>query len=56
MEAYLGYFIIGAMAVIISMPLTALAITARRNKEADKRLRIALMNAMVEAQNNRENA
>ena len=54
MEVYLGYFMIIGMAIIISMPLTALAIKARRNKEAGKRLRSVMARAITEAQNNKE--
>ena len=55
MEVILGYLVIGMIATVISMPMVALALTAHRNKESDKRLEAAMMSAILEAQKNKKN-
>ncbi len=50
MEAFIGYWALACIALMFTMPLTALAITARRNKAADERLQIAILKAIAEEQ------
>tara|TARA_R110000824_G_scaffold273877_3_gene462525 strand:- start:5692 stop:5862 length:171 start_codon:yes stop_codon:yes gene_type:complete len=56
MEAILGYSVIGIIAVVLTMPMAALAVTAHRNKQSNKRLEAVMMNAILEAQKNKKNA
>ena len=55
MEVILGYLVIGVIAVVMTMPLAALAVTAHRNKESDKRLEAAMMDVILEAQKKLKN-
>ncbi len=50
MEAFLGYWVLACIALMFTMPLTALAITSRRNKQSDERLRMAILKAIAEEQ------
>ena len=55
MEAFIGYWALACIALMAAMPLTALAITARRNKEADERLQMAILQAISDHQKNLKN-
>ncbi len=55
MEAFIGYWALACIALMAAMPLTALAITARRNKEADERLQAAILQAIADHQKNLKN-
>jgi len=55
MEAFIGYWAIACIALMAAMPLTALAITARRNREAEERLQAAILQAIVEHQKSLKN-
>ena len=55
MEAFIGYWALACIALMFTMPLTALAITARRNKAADERLQIAILKAIAEQQKKHKN-
>ena len=56
MEAFIGYWALACIALMFAMPLTALAITARRNKDADERLQAAILLAIAEQQKKQNNA
>ena len=55
MEIFLGYLVIGMIAVVVLMPVVALAVTAHRNKQSDRRLEAAIMGVVLEAQKNKKN-
>ena len=54
MEAFIGYWVLACIALMFAMSLTALAITGRRNKEADERLQAAILHAIAEQQKRRQ--
>jgi len=56
MEAFIGYWVLACIALMFTMPLTALAITTRRNRASDERLKIAILQAIAEQQKKHNNA